>query len=159
MVNIVKRTLSDGERHFIDTIASLLTPWGMAPLMARVYGYLLLNEEPVSLDRIAIDLQISKVGAWKAARALEEFGHVHRYGAPGSKRAYYGPTDSFETPMIKQSTLLAALGRLMQTGASTIASGDAAVRLKKMSRFYLAMRKAMEVTIKELHTRKPGSGK
>jgi hypothetical protein len=150
MVNIEKRPMRAAQRRFIDEIAALLAPWGMAPSQARTYGYLLLHQEPVTLDRIAADLQMSKVGAWKAARSLEAFGHICRYGEPGSKRALYGPTDRFETPLAKQSALLGALGAVMQDGATTVTSGGAATRLRAMARFYLATRAAIEQAIADL---------
>lgn len=154
MVNIALQRLSDEEHRFIEQIASLLGPWGMASSSARVYGYLLLHEGPVNLDQIAADLRMSKVSAWKAARSLEDFGHVRRYGEPGSKRALYGPTDSFETPMAKQGALLGALGSLLQTSASTIAKTGAAPRLEQMGQFYLSAQSALETTIREMNAKR-----
>lgn len=159
MVNIKKSGLTQDERHFVGAIASLLAPWGMAVSSGRVYGYLLLHDGPVSLDQIAADLQISKVGAWKAARSLEDFGHVRRHGEPGSKRALYGPTDSFETPMVKQCALLGSLGTLLQSSAPRVAKGGAAARLREMARFYLSLRQAMEATIEELNAAKKSARK
>jgi hypothetical protein len=130
-------------------MAALLAPWGLPLMSGRVYGYLLLCERTVSVNEIAAALGSSKVAAWKAARSLEEFGHVRRYGEPGSKRALYGPTDSFEAPLVKQADLLGALAARLRTGASTIARGDTASRLRAMSRFYVAMQRAMEKTIGE----------
>jgi hypothetical protein len=143
--------LGADENHFIREIAALLAPWGMPVMAGRVYGYLLLNPAPVSVNQIATDLRTSKVAAWNAARSLEEFGHVRRYGEPGSKRALYGPTGNFDVPMVKQCALLGSLGALLQNSASAIAQGDVASRLQEMARFYLSMRKAMEATIQELN--------
>jgi hypothetical protein len=151
MLNIPVQTLQDDERRFIDEIASLLAPWGMPTASGRVYGYILLSQAPVSLDQIATDLKMSKGGAWSAAKLLERFDHVRRYGEPGSKRAFYGPTDNFAAPMVEQCALLGSIARLLQTSAGTVATGDAVRRLKAMSRFYLSMRQAMETVIQELN--------
>ncbi len=151
MINISTRTLGDDEHRFINEIASLLAPWGMPVMSGRVFGYVLLNQGPVSVNQIAADLKTSKVGAWNAARRLEEFGHVRRYGEPGSKRALYGPTDNFAAPLVEQCSLLGALGILLQKRASTTAKGDVAVRLQEMAQFYLSMRQAMEAAVKKLN--------
>src|SRR6266702_3529718 len=60
MPNLSKKSLTADKRGFIDEFASLLAPWGMPQTAARLYGYLLLSAVPVSLDRIATDLQVSK---------------------------------------------------------------------------------------------------
>jgi DNA-binding transcriptional regulator GbsR (MarR family) len=44
------------QRRFIEDSARLLVPWGVPQTAARVYGYLLLLPEPVSLDRMTADL-------------------------------------------------------------------------------------------------------
>ncbi len=151
MLNITGSSLKAGEHLFINEIAALFEPWGWTLMSGRVYGYLLLNRGTVSVNQIAADLGTSKVAAWKAARSLEEFGHVRRYGDPGSKRALYGPTDNFDAPILRQCVLLGSLGKLLQNSASTITTGDVSSRLKEMARFYFSMRKAMESAIEELN--------
>jgi len=146
----VAKTLSPEEQDFINQVSGLLEPWGLVGSPVRVYAYLLLKEGPVSLNQIAADLLISKVGAWKSARSLEEFGHIRRYGEPGSKRALYGPTDSFEVPYVRQCQLLGDLSGLLDSTASTIAKGSAASRLSDMSQFYSSMRQTMKTAIAKL---------
>jgi predicted transcriptional regulator len=153
MINLVKRVARGDQRRFIGEIASLLAPWGMPISSGRVYGYLLLHERPVSLDQIAADLQMSRVTAWKAARNLADFGHVRRYGEPGSKRALYGPTDSFAEPMMKQCSLLEALGNVMQSSAAAVAKGKTAARLQQMAHFYLSLGQTMATAIRRLNSR------
>jgi hypothetical protein len=153
MINIVKRAIRDDQRRFISEIASLLAPWGMPMSSGRVYAYLLLHERPVNLDQIAADLQMSRVTAWKAARNLADFGHVRRHGEPGSKRALYGPTDSFADPMMKQCSLLEALGTVMQSSAPAVAAGKTAARLLEMAHFYLSLGQTMAAAIRRLNGR------
>jgi len=64
-------------------------PWGCLRPRRRLYGYLLLSAEPVSLDRITSDLEISKSSASVAARLLEQYTLARRHGERGSKRALY----------------------------------------------------------------------
>ncbi len=158
MMNIKRRILRDDEQRFIQEIASLLAPRGLPPTAGRLYGYLLLSPAPVSLDQIAADLEMSKGGAWNAARMLERCGTARRYGQPGSKRALYGPPDDFTAPLSEQSALFGAIGTLLQTGAATVASDDVATRLKAMSQFYLSMRRTMDTTIAELNATRARAG-
>jgi len=140
----MKSSLRDDELWFVDEIAALFAPWGLPPSSGRVYGYLMLCAEPVSVDQIAAALVMSRTGAWNAARVLERFGHVNRYGSPGSKRALYAASDNFAVPFLEQTfhfqifdadvydmpnipsdvrwpnVLIISLSALLLTGAATI---------------------------------------
>jgi DNA-binding Lrp family transcriptional regulator len=153
------------ERQFIESIAELLAPWGMSLMSGRVYGYILLNQGTVSVNQIAAALGTSNVAAWNAARSLEAFGHVRRYGEQGSKRALYGPTDNFDAPFVKRAELLGALAKQLRGAASSIVrsrargrastgKGSAPPRLRAMARFYVSMQRAMATVIQELNADK-----
>ncbi len=144
-----KRSVSPEQGRFIDDVASLLVPWGMPQTMGRIYGYLLLSTIPLGLDRIAADLEISKSSASVAARLLEKHTLVRRHGERGSKRVLYSVSDNFAGLFSERGVMLGALGALLQGRAAVVASGAAATRLQAMSRFYLAMREAMEAAIRE----------
>jgi len=55
--------LPDRDDRFLDQMAMLMAPWGWPRPVGRMYGYLLLQDEPVTLDRIAADLGIAKSNA------------------------------------------------------------------------------------------------
>lgn len=156
MLDIVAHALSDEERSFIQEVAAVFAPWGMPRSAGRLYGYLLLKQAPISLDQIATDLEMSKGGAWNAARLLERFGNARSYSEPGSKRILYGPSDTFGAPLLEQASMMGALGNLLQDGASTLATGGAAARLAEMGRFYLSLRQTIETAIRELNTSRSG---
>lgn len=151
MVNIGPAPLREDELRFIDEVAALLAPRGMPTSAGRVYGYVLLNEAPVSLDQIAAQLDMSKGGAWNAAKTLERCGQVRRYGERGSKRALYGPTENYDAAMLEQSALMGAMGALMEESAKITSSGRVAGRLRDMARFHLTMREIIEAGIRELN--------
>ncbi|MBP9034602.1 MAG: hypothetical protein KBG29_11955 [Pseudomonadales bacterium] len=144
-----KPSVSPEQGRFIDDVASLLVPWGMPQTMGRIYGYLLLSTIPLGLDRIAADLEISRSSASVAARLLEKHTLVRRHGERGSKRVLYTVSDNFAGLFSERGVMLGALGALLQGRAAVVASGAAATRLQVMSRFYLAMREAMEAAIRE----------
>lgn len=151
MLNIPDKLEMSAER-FIQTCAKLMANRGMPHMPARVLAYILLQSQPVGLDRIAADLEISKASAWGATRHLEQAGQVERIGEQGSKRILYVPAEDFARSMFSYSNFLSRLGILMNQGAD-LASGDlAAQRLRERSEFYLAIHESIEDTMTELLT-------
>lgn len=154
MPNIQNKPLTASALRFIENTARLLVPWGVPQAAARLYGYLLLCSEPVSLDRITADLRISKSSASVAGRLLETYRLVQRHGEPGSKRALYAVSDNYEGTLTERNRLLDALADLLKNGAAIATSKAARARLDEMADFYLAIRQAMETTLKRWHANK-----
>jgi HTH-type transcriptional regulator, osmoprotectant uptake regulator len=132
------------KRRFAEDVARLLTPWGVPPVAARLYGHLLLCPHPVSLDQIIEDLGISKSSASVAARLLESYTLAHRHREPGTKRALYAVADDYEAMIQQQNRLLDALAEQLTAGAGIVPSRDVNARLEEMAEFYRVMRGAME---------------
>ena len=143
MPNKANKSSAAVERRFVEDVARLLAPWGVPQAAARLYGYLLLSAEPVSLDRITADLEMSKSSASVAARLLERYTLARRHGERGSKRALYEVSDNYEGMLAEQDRLLQALAELLRSGAGAVASGTTRERLKEMAEFYQLMREAM----------------
>jgi DNA-binding transcriptional regulator GbsR (MarR family) len=142
------------ERRFVEDVARLLRPWGVPQTAARLYGYLLLRAEPVSLDRITTDLEVSKSSASVAARLLEKYTLARRHGERGSKRALYEVSDNYGEMLTQQNRLLQELAALLRTGSRVAASRRTRDRLTEMAEFYLAMRESMETTGRRWRARK-----
>lgn len=134
----------DNERRFVEDVARLLIPWGVPPVAARLYGYLLLCPGSVSLDQITEGLGISKSSASVAARLLESYTLARRHSEPGTKRALYVVADDYEAMIRQQNRLLDALAGQLTAGAGIAASKAASARLEEMADFYRVMRGAME---------------
>ncbi|CAN7417189.1 GbsR/MarR family transcriptional regulator [Rhizobium sp. LjRoot258] len=83
----ISNKVGEDERRFVEDVARLLTPWGVPPVAARLYGRLLLCPNSVGLDQITEDLGISKSSASVVARLLENSTLSRRHHAPGTKRA------------------------------------------------------------------------
>lgn len=128
----------------MEDVARLLMPWGVPPVAARLYGYLLLCPRPVSLDQITEDLAISKSSASVAARLLESYTLARRHGEVGTKRALYAVTDDYEAMIRQQNRLLDALAAQLNAGAAIAASETVSARLEEIADFYRVMRGAMD---------------
>jgi hypothetical protein len=142
-----KRRTAARER-FIEDVAQLLIPWGVPQTAARLYGYLLLCAEPVSLDQITNDVAISKSSASVAARLLEKYTLVRRRGERGSKRVLYEVSDNYQGMLSEQNRLLDALAQILGAGAGIAPSMAARQRLKTMAEFYIVMREAMDTALR-----------
>ncbi|HUB29696.1 MAG TPA: hypothetical protein VL967_08360 [Terracidiphilus sp.] len=125
-------------------MAQILVPLGVPQTAARLYGYLLLNDGPVSLDRIVAELEISKSTASVAARLLEMYTLVRRSGQRGSRRILFEASDDYNAMINSQKRSLEQLAALIHEGARTSSSRKTRVRLKTMADFYLLNRNAME---------------
>lgn len=139
--------LTDDQRRFLDEFVTLLAGWNMPANAARVYGFLLYQSEPASLDEIADELEISKSNACKAAKTLETAGHIRRVGERGTKRVLYVAREDFGTPFLLRTASLGALNRLMEHRGARIADGKANRRLRDLAAFYATMQAAMEQVV------------
>jgi DNA-binding transcriptional regulator GbsR (MarR family) len=151
--NMSSKPITQAKQRFIDDVARLLVPWGVPQTAARIHGYLLLSPEPVTLDRIAADLEVSKSGASVAARLLEKYGLAVRHSERGSKRALYEVAQNYDGMLIEQSRLIDATAQLFKRGATTVASGKVKDRLNEMVEFYLAIGQAMDAALQSWRAR------
>ncbi|VIO72400.1 HTH-type transcriptional repressor OpcR [Bradyrhizobium ivorense] len=142
-----KEKLGKAERSFIADMARVLTPWGVPPAAAQLYGYLLLCPRPVSLDEITDSLGISKSSASVAARLLESYTLARRHRESGTKRALYAVAEDYETMIQQQNRLLDAMADQFNTGRAITASKEVRARLGEMADFYRIMRSAMDDAI------------
>ncbi len=142
--------LSAEQRRFMEDMAALQVPCGMQPAVATLYAYLLLCEQPVSLDQIAATLGMAKSSVSIAARSLEQFGLARRHTEPGTKRIRYGASDSYAGLLMHQARLLDDIGRLADARAGDVASGDSLRRLRYLAAFYRKMAKTITGRIDEL---------
>lgn len=120
----------------MDDLAGLLTPWGVPPAAARLYGYLLLCEAPVSLDAMVADLRISKSSASVSARLLEMYGLARRKSTRGTRRILYAPSDDFAGVLAAQTQLLIAISARLTQGAQDASTSSVRTRLTRMAAFY-----------------------
>jgi hypothetical protein len=143
MQNLSSNRLSTEQGLFIEEFAALLVAWNMPSVAARLYGYLLLQNEPVSLDDIAADLEIGKSSACVAAKELEQQGNARRVRERGTKRVLYVMGDDPGAPLHKHVALLGMMAELLSKRTNRVASGRAAQRMNELARFDDDLRAAM----------------
>jgi DNA-binding transcriptional regulator GbsR (MarR family) len=124
--------LTEAQRRFVDDFGQLYARYGVAATFGRVFGRLLLSEEPLSLDDLSTQLQVSKSAISVATRDLERAGVVRRLGTPGSRRVLYEANDDmvpiFEATFarIRQSLVV------LQQADALLRPGRARQRMRDM---------------------------
>jgi DNA-binding Lrp family transcriptional regulator len=137
------------EEDFIAEITALLGIWGVPQTPGRLFAHLLLKEQPASLDEIARDLGVGKTTASDAAKLMERYGFLRRFGTPGSKRATYGPSNDFTAFYLKQAAYLMRMGDVMAARAGNNLSSSGAKRLRAMADYYGRLGNAMNAISNE----------
>lgn len=74
---------------FIERMGVTLEADGMPRIAGRIFGLLLISEDPRSLDELAATLRVSKGSASTNARLLEQRGLLERVCRPADRRDYY----------------------------------------------------------------------
>ncbi len=75
--------------QFVEAWGAMGSLWGINRSVARVHALLMANEEPLSLEQIADQLQMSKGNASMSLRELRTFGVVRQVEMPGDRRDFY----------------------------------------------------------------------
>lgn len=78
--------------HSVDFVESMGLLWeteGLPRIAGRIFGFLLMQVEPCSLDDLAAGLGVSKASISTDARRLEQLGLIQRVSRPGDRRDYY----------------------------------------------------------------------
>ena len=74
---------------FIDAWGSMGMLWGVNRSIARAHALLIATAEPLGLDDIARQLQISRGNASMCLKELRNWGVIRRVHVPGERRDYY----------------------------------------------------------------------
>lgn len=75
--------------QFTDRIGLLFEAEGQPRISGRLFGYLMVSDDPRSLDQLAQALNVSKASVSTNARMLAEKGVLERVCRPGDRHDYY----------------------------------------------------------------------
>lgn len=76
--------------QFTDRMGLVFETEGQPRISGRIFGYLLVSDDPRSLDHLAAALGVSKASVSTNARMLAEKGVLERVCRPGDRHDYYG---------------------------------------------------------------------
>ena len=86
---------------FIERMGLTAESDGLSRIAGRLFGALLLADEPRSLDALAEQLDVSKASVSTEARRLVERGVAERIGKTGDRRDYYALTSDFFAQIVR----------------------------------------------------------
>jgi predicted transcriptional regulator len=90
------------DRHaFIERMGLTSESDGLSRIAGRLFGALLLADQPRSLDALAEQLDVSKASVSTEARRLVERGVAERIGKTGDRRDYYALTPDFFAQIVR----------------------------------------------------------
>ena len=134
-------------RQFIERMGLAMDRLGLNRTFGRVFGLLMVADEPMSLDEMVERLKVSKASVSTNARSCEQLGLARRVGVRGDRRDYYEIAPrAFEHVTAKRLVAIHAMAGLAAEGLEAV--GDepslARDRLTEMLDFYLFMGEQIE---------------
>ncbi|MGK7311896.1 MAG: GbsR/MarR family transcriptional regulator [Candidatus Longimicrobiales bacterium M2_2A_002] len=138
--------MTPAEEQFVERFGRHFEADGVPRIGGRLYGYLLLQTEPRSLDELADALHVSKASISTNARLLVQWGLVERATRPGDRRDFYAAADDLAGVLQLRLQRVRAMTDLLGTGADAVPADrpDAAHRLTEMARFHAAAAELLE---------------
>lgn len=134
-------------RQFIERTGLAVERLGMTRTFGRLFGLLLVAEEPLSLDQMAERLHVSKASVSTNARACEQLGLARQVGVRGDRRDYYEiAPHAFENVMARRIDAIHGMAGLAAEGLGAVGAEQttARARLTDMLDFYLFMGEQIE---------------
>ncbi|MDQ8054273.1 MAG: ArsR family transcriptional regulator [Pedobacter sp.] len=80
---------SEAKNKFVQTWGALGSQWGINKTMAQIHAFLMVSAEPVSMEEIMEELQISRGNASMNLRALMDWGIVYKEFKQGERREFF----------------------------------------------------------------------
>lgn len=118
---------------FVESMGLFWESEGLPRIAGRIFGYLIVQPEPCSLDDLAAALGVSKASISTDARRLEQLGLVTRVSLPGDRRDYY--TVDPDAPIRSLEIKLQGLRRAERTVEKLDLQTQPAVVRERITRF------------------------
>ncbi len=80
---------SQAKYKFIQSWGALGSQWGINKTMAQIHALLMVSNQPLSMEEIMEDLQISRGNASMNLRALIDWGIVYKEFRQGERKEFF----------------------------------------------------------------------
>jgi hypothetical protein len=104
--------MDQATRDFIEGMGRQFEEDGAPRIAGQLFGFLMLQEEPCSLDDVAEQLRVSKGSASSNARLLEQLGIADRVTRAGDRRDYYQISPEIGERSLERA--VQGMGRMLQ---------------------------------------------
>lgn len=85
----IKMEFKEAKNKFVQTWGALGSQWGINKTMAQIHALLMVSNEPISMEDIMDELQISRGNASMNLRALMDWGIVYKEYKAGERREFF----------------------------------------------------------------------
>ncbi|EDM44198.1 hypothetical protein SCB49_04195 [unidentified eubacterium SCB49] len=79
----------EAKEKFINTWGTFGTLWGINKAMAQIHALLFISPDPLSMEDIMKELDISRGNASMNLRGLMEWGIVYKIGVTGERKEFF----------------------------------------------------------------------
>ncbi|KGO84195.1 MULTISPECIES: GbsR/MarR family transcriptional regulator [Flavobacterium] len=92
---------TEAKNKFVQTWGALGSQWGINKTMAQIHALLMVSNEPLSMEDIMEELQISRGNASMNIRALIDWGIVYKEFKHGERREFFTAEKDLDELAIK----------------------------------------------------------
>ncbi|WP_417358213.1 GbsR/MarR family transcriptional regulator [Flavobacterium sp.] len=92
---------TEAKNKFVQTWGALGSQWGINKTMAQIHALLMVSNEPLSMEDIMEELQISRGNASMNIRALIDWGIVYKEFKHGERREFFTAEKDLDDLAIK----------------------------------------------------------
>ncbi|MBD0830727.1 GbsR/MarR family transcriptional regulator [Aestuariibaculum sediminum] len=93
----------EAKNKFVQSWGALGSQWGINKTMAQIHALLMVSNQPVSMEDIMDELQISRGNASMNLRALIDWGIVYKAFKPGERREFFTAEKDLDELAVKIS--------------------------------------------------------
>lgn len=112
---------------FIESMGMYFESYGIPRIGGRILGLLLITHEPLSAERIASMLKVSRASVSTNFRILLTSGLAEKVAFPGDRTTYFVfPETGLEKTLLVEIQGISALRRLVQQGLNALPAEDSA---------------------------------
>ena len=121
------KKLSPELARFIESMGMYFESYGIPRIGGRILGLLLIAHEPLSAERIASLLKVSRASISTNFRLLLTSNLAEKVTYPGDRTTYFTfPESGLEKTLLVEIQGIEALKRLVQQGMNALPSDDSA---------------------------------
>lgn len=93
----------EAKNKFVQTWGALGSQWGINKTMAQIHALLMVSHQPVSMEDIMDELQISRGNASMNLRALMDWGIVYKEFKAGERKEFFTAEKDLDELAVKIS--------------------------------------------------------
>lgn len=121
--------------RFVEGMGMYFESYGIPRIGGRILGLLLITHEPLSAERIASILKVSRASISTNFRLLLTSNLAEKVTYPGDRTTYFVfPESGLEKTLLVEIQGISAMKRLIQQGLNALPAGESARgRMQEMS--------------------------